>query len=285
MSQAGSLGGGGGGGVTFPITVPEGGTGLTSIPAGDILFGSGGNPLSLLAPPSVPGQVLTYNGTQPIWSGISTVMTMQDDFISNSSMGILGWVNVSGGGGSFDASQQISTATHPGVWLLRSNGAFSSASVQQNTSITFGGGAMTIEWIARIVNLSNATDRFNIQIGTGDVFNGSPTTNGVYFSYQDNLNTGNWQLIAVNGGVATTTNSTTAADTSFHRFTIIVNAAGTSAQFFIDGVSVGTVASNIPTTNLTSFHIEINNTGASSAVHRDLWVDAFQCFQQLTTPR
>ena len=42
MSQAGSIvKGGGGGGVTFPITVPQGGTGQTSFPAHTILLGEG----------------------------------------------------------------------------------------------------------------------------------------------------------------------------------------------------------------------------------------------------
>src|ERR1700679_313102 len=285
MSQAGGFGTGGSPPVTFPITVPEGGTGLTTVVQGDLLYAPSLNTLASLPKPAIPGSILTYNGSVPSWGSLSTSMFMQDDFISGTTMGILGWVNVAGGGGSVDPGAQLSTPSHPGVWLLRVDGSFASASVQQNTAITFGGGAMTIEWIAKNVQLSTSTNRFNIQIGTGDVFNGSPTQNGVYFFYQDNVNSGNWQLMAVNGCTATTTNSPPHGDTNFHRFTIEVNASGSSAEFFIDGVSQGTVTSNIPTTNLTSFQIQINNTGPSTSTNCDLWLDAFSAYQLFTTSR
>lgn len=45
----------------------------------------------------------------------------------------------------------------------------------------------------------------------------------------------------------TITTSSTAVSTTYVRLRIVVNAGGTSAEFFVNDVSIGTVSSNIPT--------------------------------------
>lgn len=50
MSQAALLSGGGGGNVTFPITVPQGGTGQVNLPAHTVLIGNGTDPINTAGP-------------------------------------------------------------------------------------------------------------------------------------------------------------------------------------------------------------------------------------------
>lgn len=174
------------------------------------------------------------------------------------------------------------TAQHPGVWTQ------SSISISSKNGYLFlgpvmnlGGGAVTINWIFNIVNLSNATNTYTLYIGLAD----GPTLqlDGVYFSYTDGTNSGDWQLIGIASSSATTVNTTTAVTTGWHNAKIVINAAGTSAQFFMDGVSLGTVSSNISTAAIGPIISCARSAGTIAT--GSLLVDAFYMTQTLTTPR
>lgn len=62
------------GGPSLPLTVANGGTGLTSYAAGDLLYASGTTTIDKLAAVAT-GQVLT-SGTSPAWSATPTVTTL-----------------------------------------------------------------------------------------------------------------------------------------------------------------------------------------------------------------
>jgi predicted outer membrane repeat protein len=103
------------------------------------------------------------------------------------------------------------------------------------------------ESMIRIGTLSDGTNRYTYRAGFID----SPSaesTDGIFFRYVDNVNTGQWQLVCRSNGTETATNSTTApAAATWYRLTIIVNPAGNNAEFFVNGTSIGTCASNLPT--------------------------------------
>jgi hypothetical protein len=103
------------------------------------------------------------------------------------------------------------------------------------------------ETMIRLTALSSGTQRYTYRAGFID----SPSaesTDGVFFRYIDNVNTGQWQLVCRSNGTETATNSTVApAAATWYRLTIIINPAGTSAEFFVNGTSIGTCASNLPT--------------------------------------
>ena len=73
-------------------------------------------------------------------------------------------------------------------------------------------------------------------------------TDGAFFRYTDGVNAGKWQAVTRSNGTETATDTGVAviAD-AWKRFEIDVNAAGTSAVFKIDGTTVATNATNIPT--------------------------------------
>lgn len=281
MSQAGGIGGG----VSFPITPAQGGTGLTSYTTGDMIYASATNTLARLPIASLPGSFLAYDGVTPEWYSISNQWLVQDDFLSDNIGSQLGWGQVNGGGASITLAPGTATAAHPGVRALNTTGAFGSSDMHLGPQYTCGGGRTIIQWIAK-TDLSGAADRFFVSLGLGDTTNDTSATNGVYFFYQDNVNSGNWRAVCVSGGVATNLNSSIAADTSFHRFLIDINAAGTSVSFSIDGVSLGAaITTNIPTTTLMYFQARNVNQGASTGATKALSIDTFMAYQKLTTAR
>lgn len=203
--------------------------------------------------------------------------------------------------GAFNAvpSQDIydENSTHPGVITtnFNSNPAPQSFNLMLggnnpsfNTNFILGGGVISMNWVMKILTLSNSTNRYVLSFGFGDsmVYGGSIPTNGVYFNYSDNVNSGNWQVVTANASTYTTTNTSIAATISgFHNFGMNINAAASSVTFTIDGTSVGTISTNIPTsTGLTPF-ILLNLTAGTFADGQPLAIDLFYLQQLLTTAR
>ena len=133
-------------------------------------------------------------------------------------------------------------------WTLgTSTTGFGSAKNGSNAALFLGNNwYWRIDHIFKILQLSNATDRYTMRLGFIDADNAEPT-DGVYFRYVDNVNSGNWVLVARSNNVESTSNTSTAASTNWTRLTITINPAGTLAEFFISGTSVGTLNTNIPT--------------------------------------
>jgi hypothetical protein len=131
-------------------------------------------------------------------------------------------------------------------------------------------GAATFETRVRFEDLSTATNRFTYHSGflNNATFNAN---NKIRFSYSDNINSGRFQIECDSGGVSTTADSgiTVAADT-WYVLRIVINSAGNSVQFFIDGVSVGTIATNIPASGVYPF-TQINRSAYVAA--RQIFVD------------
>jgi len=116
-----------------------------------------------------------------------------------------------------------------------------------NATLLLGTGAAIFETRARFPTLSDDTEDYRFCAGFVDA-QAADATDGVYFRYNDNVNAGEWEGVAVSNGVESTldTNTLVSANT-WYKLRVVVNAAGTSAEFFIDGSSVGTIATNIPT--------------------------------------
>lgn len=134
---------------------------------------------------------------------------------------------------------RLSTGTTNAGWAYIGDGNFAN-------SVWLGNGETTIEWRAKLTTLSDGTETYTARAGLIDAGNGNGT-DGVFFRYTHGTNSGNWVLVARANNAETTTNSSIAASTSWVLLRIVVNAAGTSAEFFVNGTSAGTVASGLPT--------------------------------------
>lgn len=116
-----------------------------------------------------------------------------------------------------------------------------------------GGEALALQRMRHPV-LSTVTDRYATVFGFVNTGTAIDQTNSVHFEYDEGgVATGgsaspNWKCVTVDNGSRTrTTTSVAVATSTFQALKIVVNAAGTSAAFYIDGVLVATHTTNIPT--------------------------------------
>lgn len=100
----------------------------------------------------------------------------------------------------------------------------------------------------RMPNLSDATDTFQIAAGLVDANNVISPSNGILLRYTHGTHSGNWELYTALSASSTSTDSSSAvAANTWYRVGFIVNATCTSVTFYVNGTSVGTVSTNLPT--------------------------------------
>lgn len=159
------------------------------------------------------------------------------------------------------------------------------------SAILLGGGEAFFEAELKIPTLSNSSEEFEFYFGFGDNASGNPT-DGVYFIYdrtggRTGTPSDNWQIATAAASVRTFATTSVAVPTdTYQRFTIIVNAAATSAEFFINGTSVGTISTNLPnngSTHQTGFFFQIIKGVGTTARNADL--DCCTVTVTYTTPR
>lgn len=260
----------------------------------DIIYGTGSNVIGSLAAPTTRWQVgtrLNYSGSSPNWMNFAKEIYLYEEWINSAAAGALGWFTQNGGTATITVNDVVSPTVVGNVTLNTGTGASANAVVALGDNLrpmTFSGGRCVLTFLAKLTRLSTAASRFITTIGF--ISNsGLPFSAGVYFRYSDNANSGNWQMLATDASSTTTTNSTTAADTNWHKYTVDINAAATTATLYIDGVSIGTVGTTIPqatgTTHCCQPGCEIENASGTQGVSSSISVDAMWMYQLLTTQR
>lgn len=153
-------------------------------------------------------------------------------------------------------------------------------------STSFGYAYSYYETRVQIPILSTALQEFIVYFGWMDMQGAAGTgTDGVFFRYNRTVST-NWVMDAIQGGTLTSTATSTAVTAAqWYKLAIEVNAAGTLVTFYIDGISVGTIATNIPTgsTNQCGLGHKVEKTVGTTA--RVAYVDWVKLFHSWTTPR
>lgn len=156
-----------------------------------------------------------------------------------------------------------------------------------------------IEWEARVKlsSLSDGTNRYISRIGLHSSSTGAAPNYGVFFSYIDNANSGNWLAHFCWGGVQDVTADTgVAATTSWTVFNIAIDQTGGTqssgqAVFSIGGSTVVTLSvdddidylSWTAADNVAATALQITKSVGSSA--RTLYVDYMSLDYQFTTSR
>lgn len=148
------------------------------------------------------------------------------------------------------------------------------------TMITLGGGVATFESSIYLPVLSSSLQRYQLLVGLFDTTTAANQTDGVYFLYDEGgVSTGStaaayWQTVT-SAASARTFNTgltqITLAATTWYTLKIVVNAAGTQADFYINGTLVGSTTTNIPTgivntTGLGVFMIKSVGTTTASVI-------------------
>jgi hypothetical protein len=189
----------------------------------------------------------------------------------------LGWQTYGG-----QWAQGVGTAANPGV-VNPSNGAFASMTLDNSdntASVQLGAGQISLNYVLKLTTLSALGNRYNFYCGLGNV----TPNNGIYFTYSDNVNSGNWQIVCSKSGTGTTTTNTSiAAVTGYVNLGIIINSAGTSVTFYINGVVAGTIATaNIPTVAISPILSFVRTSGTLPTAAA---FDLFYMTTQLTNNR
>jgi hypothetical protein len=192
------------------------------------------------------------------------------------------------GGSVAISTNAAATAGRPGVWDIATGGGTTDwASITLGdfavgAHILLGGGTWALEAVLYLPNLSDAGQEYDCRFGFGDL-QGGDHANGVYFEYDRSLRT-NWSICAANASTYTRTDSAVAvAAATWVKLRIEINAAGTSAEFFINGTSVGTVSTNIPTANRV--YPILHFVKSAGGTTRRVFVDCLDVHHVLTTAR
>lgn len=124
-------------------------------------------------------------------------------------------------------------------------GRISIGTALNNLRLSFGRAIMSCRF--RQLTLSDAVSTYSTRIGFLDTIS-AESTDGVFFRYTHSVNGGKWQAVTRNNNVETAVDTliTNTANQTY-KFLIDINAAGTEALFYIDGVLTNTITTNIPT--------------------------------------
>lgn len=168
-------------------------------------------------------------------------------------------------------------------------GAAGGAIVGTSTTVLLlGTGEAYAESLIQIPTLSTSGQRFKVFTGFLDVL--TSISDGVYITYTDNENSGNWVFSCSSGGTTTSFNlSSGPVAGTWYKIGILINAAGTSARCYINGVEpsgVGyPITSNIPTgaSNQTGLRTGILKSAGTTS--RSLYIDFLYGRIKFTTPR
>jgi hypothetical protein len=201
---------------------------------------------------------LTVEGTVNLPATYRNYVEYFDDFMEETSnAGDAIWGEDISGTGAACTATAIGTnfANRPGMSRCTTGTTFNGRAglVTSLNSIALGQGTTTFETAVQITNLSVVAQRYVLQAGFFDT-NGTTTTDGAYLVYDEGGNSGylpasaNWQCVTASNNVRSTSTSAIAVtDSAVHRLTTVVNAAGTSVSFFVNGTLACTLATNIPT--------------------------------------
>lgn len=159
-----------------------------------------------------------------------------------------------GGGAGFSAVSGLDLTGHPGVWgLTTGTTAAGRIFVLSALSGGFHIGVGGITQTGSIVNIgsvvSNALQEFVVRSGIFSISLPNTILSGVGFEYQFNQNGGRWQGVTATGvGESSVDLGITVVASAWYKLEAVINAAGTSVDFFIDGIFRGNlaVAANIP---------------------------------------
>lgn len=189
------------------------------------------------------------------------------------------------------------TATNPSSFsiLRMSTATNTNGGYRFNTGILsyeFGANLFRYEIRTRVNTNSDGTDTFQYICGFIDQITTVNQQDGAFFLYDSqgvstgSAASGNWQLVTASNNVRTFTTSSVAIDnTNLQKLRIDVNAAGTSVQFYINDVLVGTHTTNIPTGAARQFGLGAYLQKSAGTTARTADIDYMYLKMKFTTPR
>jgi hypothetical protein len=240
--------------------------------------------------PAVDGSQLTNIAATGYGAAIGTTAYWYDDFFyANSPAGGPNWTSgVSGTSAAVNAGMDFSPANlrkgAQGIVSLNtgttSTGVcyIGTANTAQEGLDLATGATIDLTWRVNIPTVSTGTQRFTTRVGLINASAiGTPTTSepndGCYFRQVDNVNSGNWQCVTRASGTETVINTSVAGSTSDITLRLVVDSAGSSVTFYINGSSQGANTTNIPTSAFIGLAIAAGVVKSVGSTARGVWLD------------
>lgn len=176
-----------------------------------------------------------------------------DEFMGGTAGNFIGWsLNTSGSGSFSTNSYGVGTGNALGVGSIRTGTTGGSFANLRQSNLAFDLGTVTLSWEARVgvSQLSTSTDRYHIAVGFLDTnATADDGVDSVAFRYQDDVNSGNWQVFTRSNSVETSVDTSIAPVTggNFQRLRMDIDGSVPVARFYINDALVGTITTNVPT--------------------------------------
>jgi hypothetical protein len=192
-----------------------------------------------------------------------------------------------GNGGSYTVPDTNSFGIH--AMNTSANAAGRHGVWSNNTNIVYfdTSAAYTYEARHQIPTLSTTVETFTIIAGFIDSITGD-STDGAYFSYTDGLNGGKYELITAKAGVRTRTDSgVTPTAGQWDKLRVVVASVGgtLTATFYINGVSVGAITTNVPNTTSNTTGYGYNIIKSVGTTNRFSLIDYMEIKAEYTADR
>ena len=169
-------------------------------------------------------------------------------------------MNRSGAGTTAGIPNTGHIAGHPGIYAMDTGTtttgyAVLNMNVSTNGVFLCDGGIMTLEFNVNINNvegtgLSDGTDTYALLLGLQSNAANNEPAHGLYFLYDTGgaFSTGstNYFIVGSDNSTRTETDSGSAVAVGYQTLKLTTNGDCTSTEFFVDGSSIGTVATNNP---------------------------------------
>ena len=275
--------------VANTLPMGNGGTDISSA-ADDTLLVSSGSAWQAKSVPNctdTSGQHLNYTTSSNSFSCGTTATTFDPALSWNeySDLNYLdGCITAVSSAGSVTFSGEVG---HPGIAVITtststatSNGFLKTAAPLTGTANIFvGGGTITYTTLIKIPTLWGGSDTGQMRIGLMDEISGAPS-NGIHAQYESGQ--AKWMFYSRSAGSSSSATGGTDVGTGWTKLQIVVNSGGTSAELFINGVSQGTVSTNIPSAGM-SWGAQVQKTAGTTAAILD--VDMIQISQVFSSAR
>lgn len=204
------------------------------------------------------------------------ILTIVDDFICKTSgatsVGETNWFYTT------TVANQDAVVDHPGVFFIGSDQSLTKNGSVSIESFLLGYGSYRLDFLVNLQTQAGAGAHFYLGLVEGDLDVAEPS-DGLYFITEIGANSGNWSAKTANAGSRTTINTAISPTTTWQRMSIEINAAGTSANFYInDALLTGSpITTNFPTAGLT---VKLSCNSNTTA-----WIDLFTMKLVLTNAR
>lgn len=224
-------------------------------------------------------------------TSIELVSHLYDDYnVGPSGHMSLANINNGGGAGSVGISVVGVDSTEKASGVLSCTTATSTGGgagiINTTYLMTFGFGFQyTLSHRTAISALSDGTDTYTVRVGFSSSASTTPG-DGAYFRYTHGTNSGKWQAVTVSNTTETAQDTGIAPTALVYQvFKIVVDSTAANVYFYIDGVLVNTITTNIinSSSRICGQVASIIKTAGSTA--RILYVDFWEMITERVTAR